>query len=280
MARRSDFAPALIFSAVAHAGLLALALIAWPTVSTNLQLGKVVPVTLVTGDSAEMAPAVKAPEPAPAMTPEPTPDAPAEPAPISPAPPSPLAPTAPAKAAAQSKPQEQTKTPSLKAAKAQASAKAANQGLDLDALMQSLNNPSQQPSTHASSGLQGANRLRTDVIAQEGHGADDHLSSSEIDALVSKLQKLWNPNCQVEGAAGINVKVHMRLTADGRLAVPAVLPDRGDIDSSGDPILKAAAYRALSAATRGAPYTELNPEHYAIWRDLTVNFNAKKACAR
>ncbi len=280
MARRTNIAPAFLLSSVAHVGLFALALIAWPVVSKDLQLGKVVPVTLVTGSPAELAPAIKAPELAPAMTPEPVPEAPAEPAPISPAPPAPLAPTAPAKAAAQAKPVPQKQAPAQKASQATASAKAANQGLDLDALMDSLNNPSQRPSTRESSGQQGANRPRTALVAQEGHGADDHLSSSEIDALRSKLEKLWNPNCQVEGAAGINVKVHMKLTADGRLAVPPVLPDRGDIDSSGDAILKAAAYRALSAASRGAPYTELNPEHYAVWRDLIVNFNAKQACAK
>ena len=279
MARRTDIAPALLFSAVGHAGLFALALIAWPTVSKDLQLGKVVPVTLVTGDSAEMSPAVQSPEPTPAMTPEPTPDAPAEPAPISSAPPAPPAPSAASKASAPAKAAPQKQTPALKPSQSASPSKTANQGLDLDALMQSLNNPSQAPSTRASSGQQGANRLRTAEVAQEGHGAHESLSSSEIDALVSKLGKLWNPNCQVEGAAGVNIRVRMRLTADGRLAAPPELPDRSNIEASGNAILRASAYRALSAVGRGAPYTELNPEHYAKWRDLNVTFNAKKVCS-
>ena len=222
MARRTDIAPAFLVSALTHAGLLALALVAWPVVATDLKLGKMVPVTLVTGAPAELAPALKAPEPAPAMTPEPAQEAPPEPAPITPAPPAPLAPTAPSKAAPQAKTAPQKQTPAPKPAKAAAAAKSADQGLDLDALMASLSKPAQRPSTQASAGIQGANRPRTAPTAQEGHGEDDHLSSSEIDALRSKLEKLWNPNCQVEGAAGINVKVHMRLTADGRLASPAV----------------------------------------------------------
>ncbi|MEI9965143.1 MAG: hypothetical protein WDM92_10975 [Caulobacteraceae bacterium] len=78
----------------------------------------------------------------------------------------------------------------------------------------------------------------------------------------------------------MNVKVRMRLTPQGWLAAPPELPDQRDIQSSGDPILIAASQRALSAVGRGAPYTELNPQHYTSWRELIVTFNAKQACAR
>jgi outer membrane biosynthesis protein TonB len=214
-----------------------------------------------------MAPAVQAPEPASAMAEEPTPEAPPEPAPVTPQPPTPQVKPSQAKA-------------SLAAKSAAAPAKPANTGLDLDALLASVASSNQRATTRQTSGLQGANRPRTDLSAQEGKGTDDTMSASEIDALRSKLEKLWNPNCQVEGAAGVNVKVRMRLTSQGWLAAPPELPDRGDIQSSGDPILIAAAQRALSAVGAGAPYVELNPQHYASWREMIVNFDAKKACAR
>ena len=64
MARRSSqsFSPAFVASALIHATALAAALIAWPWLSKDMQLGKVVPVTLVTnGAPAEMAAATQAP---------------------------------------------------------------------------------------------------------------------------------------------------------------------------------------------------------------------------
>ena len=279
MARRTNLYPSLLASALVHGAVLVAALISWPWLSKPVQLGKVVPVTLITANPpAEMAPAVQAPEEAPAMAPAPTPEAPPTPAPISPAPPTPPAPQAPAKSSAQAKPNTVKPTPSLKPAPSAAKAKA-DQGLDLDALLASVNGGTQKSSTRETSGLQGANRPRTALKAQEGKGQDNTMSSDEIGAFVGKLQKLWNPNCQVEGAAGVNVKVHIRLTPQGWLAAPPDLPDRGDIQSSGNPMLITSAQRALSAVSRGAPYTELNPEHYASWREMTVNFVAKEACA-
>ena len=71
---RNERAPALLASALVHAALLAAALIVLPHAAKEMQLGKAVPVTIVTsGPPAELAPAVQAPEPAPAQTPEPGP---------------------------------------------------------------------------------------------------------------------------------------------------------------------------------------------------------------
>ena len=278
--RQTPMAPALVASAIVHVAIVAAAVISWPWLKTDMQFGKVVPVTLIPSNTpAEMAPAVQAPEPAPAMAPEPTPQAPAQPAPISSAPPTPPAAPSAAKAADKAKAATSKPAPSTKPAPSAAQAKA-DKGLDLDALMASLNAPGATPSAQQTSGLQGANRPRADLRAQTGHGADNTMSSDETAAFVGKLEKLWNPNCQVEGAAGINVKVHIRLTPQGWLAAPPDLPDRADIQSSGNPILIASAQRALSAVNRGAPYTELNPEHYSSWRDMNVTFVAKKACAQ
>ena len=284
MPRRSaqTLSPALVASACLHAAALAAALIAWPWLSKDLKLGKVVPVTLVTsGAPAEMAPAIKAPEATPATAETPVAAAPPEPAPITPAPPTPAAAAAPPKPAAQSKPNQAKPTPALRPTPSTAQAKPAKPGLDLDALMASVNASAQRPSTRESSGAQGANHPRTAQIAQEGHGTDDHVSASELGAFSDKLTKLWISNCQVEGAAGINVRVRIRLTSQGWLAAPPELPDKGDIQSSGNAMLIASATRALSAVSAGQPYTDvLDPDHYAGWRDMIVTFNAKKACAK
>src|SRR5437763_1271735 len=80
------------------------------------------------------------------------------------------------------------------------------------------------------------------------------LSDGELGALRGKLEKLWNPNCAVEGAQGVVVKVRMRLTPEGRLAAPPELVNRAAIDGSGNAVLIASAQRAVSAVGRGQPY--------------------------
>lgn len=267
--------PALAVSILAHAGVIAAALVVLPHAPRSFKLGEAVPVNIVTsGPPAELAPAVAAPEPAPAMTPEPVPEEPAEPAPVSPAPPAPT-PAPPPKAAAQARPSPPKPAPAPAPKPAQA-APARPEPSFLDSLAASLAG-SHPASTRASAGQTGPNRPRTAAEAQQGKGQDDHITASELGALREKLYKLWNPNCQVEGGAQVKVRVRIRLTPDGRLSAPA--QDVDNLRSSSDPVVAAAAQRAVSAVGRGAPYTELNPEHYAAWRDLILNFDAAKACA-
>ena len=279
---RSQKSPALVASALFHAGAIAAALIVWPMLSKPLPLGKVVPVTLVTSEPpAEQAAAVQAPQPAPAATPTPQPEAPPEPAPIKPAPPAPPAAASAPKPAQKTKPTPSKQAPSIKPAPA-ASAQAANkQDLDLDALMASIDTQRTKPAAKAASGQAGPLRPKTEKVASEGHGQDTHMSGDERQGLADKLSRLWNPNCQVEAAAGVNIKVHFRLSAQGFLVGQPELAGGGQVSSIADPIQAAAAARALSAVGRGQPFTDvLNVEHFADWHDMVVNFNAKQACAR
>jgi outer membrane biosynthesis protein TonB len=257
-AARTRRSPALAASILAHVGLVAAALFVFPHTSRPFKLGESVPVTIVaSGPPEELAPAVQAPEPAPASTPEPQPQAPAQPAPLSPAPPTP----APAKA--QPKP-NLTPTP----------AKPSDANF-LDTLAASISSAS-RPTTQASAGQRGPARPRTAETAQQGKGQDEHVSASELGELKAKLIKLWNPNCQVEGARQVNVPIRIRLTPDGRLAAPP--QDVDNLRSSGNPVVAAAAERAISAVGRGAPYTELNPDHYQDWHDIQFNFKGSEAC--
>ena len=105
----------------------------------------------------------------------------------------------------------------------------------------------------------------------------ERMSQQELSALTSKLSRLWNPDCRAAAAGDVVVKVRMSLTQDRRLAAPPVL-----VWSSGAPedVVASSARRALAAVETGQPYAELKPEHYAHWRDMIVNFNAKQACAK
>jgi len=279
---RTQKAPSLVVSALIHAAIIAATIIAWPWLSKPMSLGKVVPVTLVTSEPpAEQAAAVQAPSPAPAATPQPEPEAPPEPAPIRPAPPAPPTASAAPKPAEKTKPTPAKQTPSIKPAPAAQSRAANRQDLDLDALMASIDTQRSRPAAKAASGQAGPLRPRTEKTASEGHGEDTHMSGDERQGLADKLSRLWNPNCQVEAAAGVNVKVRFRLTAQGWLVGQPELASGGSVGSISDPVVAAAAARALSAVGRGQPYTDvLNPAHFADWHDMVVNFNAKEACAR
>lgn len=278
---RTQRSPALIASAFAHAGILAAALIVWPMLNKPLPLGKVVPVTLVTSEPpAEQAAAVQAPIEAPAATPTPEPQAPPEPAPIKPAPPAPPTASAAPKPALKTKPTPVKQVPSLKPAPAAKSQAANKQDLDLDALMASIDSSRQAPAAKAASGQTGPLRPRAEKVASTGHGDDPHMSGDERKGLSDKLGRLWNANCQVEAAAGVNVKVHIRLTAQGWLIGQPELASGQSLNSP-DPIFNAAAARALSATGRGQPFNDvLTPEHFADWHDMVVVFNAKQACAQ
>lgn len=273
---RVNRSPAFVASAAIHAAVIVATVIAWPFFAKPIELGKVVPVTIVTkAPPAEEAPAIQAPKPAPAMTPAPEPQAPAEPAPITPAPPTPPPkPAAPPKPAPQPKPTPAKQAPALRPS-APAKANAAKQDLDLDALMASLSSSSQRASARASSGQIGANRPRTAQVASESQGQDQQMSTDEIGALLAKMKRLWNPNCQVEGARGIVVRVRVKLTPQGYVIGQPELVDGGGADS----IQAAANARARSAVDRGQPYSDvLKPEHYAAWHDRIWKFDARQAC--
>lgn len=269
--------PALIASAVLHAAVIAAAVIAWPFFSKPLLMGQVVPVTIITSaPPAEEAPAVPAAQPQPAMSPAPAPEAPAQPAPAPPTPPAP-----PPKPAAMPKPApkptQAKPAPALKPAAASAKASPKKDDFDLDTLMASITS-SRRASRPSTSGQPGPSRPATG--SPDSKGADDHMSASELGALNDKLGRLWNPNCQVEGGRGIIVRVHVRLSPQGYVIGQPELPDRAKIFASGNPVLIAAATRALSAVERGQPYTDvLNPDHYSAWRDMILTMDPKNQCS-
>jgi hypothetical protein len=102
------------------------------------------------------------------------------------------------------------------------------------------------------------------------------LSGDAIGALQAKLYRLWHPDCQVEGGAGVQVVVELRLAPDGRLAGRPTLVSQTGAGVSAD-IIDASARRALLAVEQGEPYTEIPRDGP---HDLNLRFNAKQACQR
>ncbi len=286
---RESRSPALIASVALHLAVLGAGFIVWPFASKPIQMAASVPITIVSKapPDAPTAP-VLAPEPtpetSPAPSPEPTP-APPPPAPPTPAPkpvPTPPKPV-PIPAPAPKPPPASSPTPR----------KVESKPVDLTALAASLPQSKAQPNKAAraakpfdlaalaatlpkSGGAKGAPHPATAPTVAPGPPRP--LSGDELGAVTSKLMRLWNPNCGVEGADKVVIRVGIHLTPDGHLARPPELLDRAVVDAGG-PVAQAAAQRALNAVVRGEPYTELPRDHYAEWKDFNARFPGKEACA-
>jgi outer membrane biosynthesis protein TonB len=275
---RRDLSPALLGSALLH-GLFAVALlITWPW-SRELRIGAVVPVKIITNASTtDLRPAVQAPEAQTAQTETPTPDAeiqPAEPAPEpTPTPPAPQpAPAAPAKPV----PPKPTPTPAPKpvpkppTAKPTPAAKPAEKAdLDLDAMLKSLK-PSKASGARRSSAAKGPARPETAVEARPAAGTG--LSAASVAGLADELERRWNPNCDVEGGRDVQVLVKFTLGQAGQVVGQVT----ADGQTSSNPVVQAAADRAVRAVYAASPFSNLPRELYG--QSIKVRFDARKACA-
>lgn len=285
MARRADLSPAMAGSVLLHLSLAA-ALIFLKPLERNVPPGAAVPVTLVTSaDVPDVRPAEAAPEPQTAQTEAPVPDAPAEPAAATPAPqpkPQPTPPPKPAPAAvAKPMPTPKPATPAvtpkpspIKPAPqakptATAPAKAPAKSLNLDALAASI-----AKSGKTSSAPKGPARPETATQAREAAGAAKGLSASFLAGLQDQIRPHWTPNCEVEGGRDVRVKVGFILGAGGQVIGTV---DAGGQEYSSNPVIKAAAERAIRAVLQTAPFS--TPPRDLVGQKLVLNFNAREACS-
>lgn len=276
MAReRSEFSGAMLASALLHAGVIGAALISWPW-AKQLPLGSAVPINIVANAPVtDLAPAEQGPEDAPAQTEEPVPEAPAPPAAPAPTPqPVPIPPKpAPAPAPAPKPVPTPKPAPAPRPAPAKPAQKApakpapkAEKGLDLDALAASL------PGAQRSSAAKGPARQATAPETRPDLGSGQ--AASAIAGMSDEIQKRWNPNCNVEGGRDVRLKVSFTLGGGGQ--VVGQVGAHG-AENSADPVVRAAAERAIRAVYAAAPFTRLPRSLYGQRFDL--NFKTSEACS-
>jgi outer membrane biosynthesis protein TonB len=269
--------------ALAAAVLLHLAVFAALTLSPRPRIiptGDAVPITVVSHEPPS-APAKAEPAPVPvaAQTETPTPAAPPpepppppapqpRPAPPRPPKPTPVKPAPTPKPAVKPAPKAPTPPPRPAPAKPTRAAKASTApSLDLDALQASLAKSTHPAPPRPSFAQRGPTRAaaapQTATAAGVSHA--DQVGLSQL------LNRLWNPNCSVEGGDAVLVSVTFAVGSDGRLV--------GRVDAAGrerspDPVVAAAARRAIDAVHAVEPYQ-------AVYRgaQFRINFDAKKACA-
>jgi hypothetical protein len=96
------------------------------------------------------------------------------------------------------------------------------------------------------------------------------LSQSEIDALRERLRECWSPPAGVNGNMNIYVSLRVLFKPDGSLAQMPIL-----VAGSPSPLGPALAESGKRALLLCQPFTMLRPEHYAQWRDITVDFDPR-----
>jgi len=263
---RTNLRRPLIASFLLHAGLLIATLVTWPWFSKPMHLGASVPITIVsTAPEANVRPAEQAPVEEMAATPEPEPAPPEQVAPPTPAPPSPPQKVAPKPPQPAPKPVAPTPAPK----KAEPPKKQST--LDLDALAASLK--SKASGKPASGARKGPPHPERAAQARPAVGQASALAASALSNLSADLARRWNPNCEVEGGANVDIRVGMRLDKSGNVT--------GSLDVAGqnssDPVVKAASDRAVRAIRQAEPFQNLPAELYG--ERIIIRFNARSACA-
>jgi outer membrane biosynthesis protein TonB len=279
MAReRSEFSGPMLASALLHAGVIAAALISWPW-ARQLPLGSAVPINIVANAPVtDLAPAEQGPEDQLAQTEEPVPEAPAPPAapPPAPAPPTPTPQPTPKPVPAAPKPAPTpapTPKPAAKPTPVPAKpapakpAPRAEKSLDLDALAASVAKSSQR-----SSAAKGPARQATASEARPDLGSGQ--AAAAIAGMSDEIQKRWNPNCEVEGGRNVRLQLAFTLGAGGQVDGKV---DAQGAEHSSDPVVKAAAERAIRAVYAAAPFTRLPRNLYG--QRFKLNFRTSEACS-
>ena len=272
MQERSDFSLAMVVSVLLHAGALVFALISWPQ-ERALPIGGAVAINVVPNSAiTDMRAAAQADKEQTAQTEAPEPDAPPEAAPPAPEPkptPTPPQPQASAKAT----PKPAPPAPANPNAKGQKKPEAKPTGLDLDALAASLAK-SKPSGGRASSAAKGASRMETALQQRNAAGAGRGLSANAAAGLASELMRRWNPNCEVEGGRAVKVRVTFTLGLGGQIVGPV---NAGGAEESSNPVVKAAADRAIRAVYKTAADNAFPRETYGnTW---APTFNAQEACS-
>jgi outer membrane biosynthesis protein TonB len=276
LAPRDNRLPAIAVAVLLHVALLAFLLVAPPS-KPPPAIGSSVPVNIVSSEPTDSRPAVQAPQVQAAAAPQPQPQAPPQPpAPVpaptpsfshteprpTPAPPRP----APVQQAVRPAPHPVRPQPAPAVA---ATPRPAAPSVDFNRMQQIIDNARRNAGAQASSAPRGPARPETAQQARPNAGRG--VSQSDLLGLEQLLERLWNPNCGVAGGNQVKLKVRMVVDLSGGLLSVSA----GGAEGSGDPVIAAAARRAIDAVQQAAPYSQ---PYYG--QTITVNFDAKEACAK
>jgi outer membrane biosynthesis protein TonB len=92
-----------------------------------------------------------------------------------------------------------------------------------------------------------------------------------LNALTSRLTRLWSPNCDVPGARDVKARIQFEIARSGRVSKGPFW-----INRVSDPVWEAGAARALLAVKKGELYTDMPDGLYE--RDIVITFDAAAAC--
>ncbi len=256
---RRELSPAMLGSLLLHVSIACAFLISW-NFTRDLKVGSVVPVTIVS-NAPEQRAAEAAPEVQTAQAEAPVPDAPLESvAPPEPAPkpaPTPVPTPAPAPTPkAPAKPVTPTKP---------------EKALDLDALSASVSKMIKP--AKPSSAARGPSRPETAAEARPAVGAG--ISDAALAGFVADLKRHWNPNCDVEGAREVNLKVTFPISTYGTVG-PGEVSANG-AENSANPVVKAAAERAIRSVYTVASLRRIPRDLYG--QRISANFPGREACS-
>ena len=96
------------------------------------------------------------------------------------------------------------------------------------------------------------------------------LSQTEIDALRERIRDCWSPPPGIDSNSNIYISLRVMFKPDGSLAQMPVV-----VAGSASPMGPALAESGKRALLSCQPFTMLKPEHYAQWKDITVDFNPR-----
>jgi hypothetical protein len=96
------------------------------------------------------------------------------------------------------------------------------------------------------------------------------LSQTEIDALRERIRDCWSPPPGIDANTNIYISLRVLFKPDGSLAQMPVV-----VAGSASPMGPALAESGKRALLMCQPFTMLKPEHYAQWKDITVDFNPR-----
>jgi outer membrane biosynthesis protein TonB len=266
--KRRELSPALLGSVALHAIVAAALLISW-RYTRELKLGSVVPVTIVADAPAGEPPAATlSPETQAAQAEQPAPEARPEPVPPAPQPTPPAPQPAPAKAEPAPAPKPAKPAEKTAAAKPQTPAKPEKR-LDLDALAASLSKASKPAGGKPASAAKGPPKTATapatgQAMSQAGQAA--------LSGLIQDLERHWNPNCEVEGARDVKVRIIFKIGPYGEVEgnLQQVIRDAPHT------VAGTATIRAAQTVLAASPFRDLPRELYG--QTITAVFNGKDAC--